>query len=534
MPFSAKPLVVFCACSLFVAWSLMPLTMHAQGTPRGFWPVAGSNAAHDNAQKAETLITTETVTGKTAGGFQFLWKLKLGNETSASYSEPLLVPGMITGKGFKDFAFVGSGNTLYAVDSELGSLVWQHDFTSQPSRCGGLNIQIATEAPQVIHFGAHRPAASRPASHTPAPPANDEPLAASARRVGASAGGGYFGLKGVYVLTSDGYLHEQIMATGLDYAPPVKFLTSPAGQSFGLNMNDKIVYASQGSSCKSAAKAIRSIDLNTSDYAIHSYEAQKLGIAGMSGPSIGSDGTAYVFTGSGPADATAGVYPDSVVALDANEFKAKDWYAPAAGGQTLHASPVVVSYKGKDLIVAPGKDGSLVLLDSASLGGADHHTPLAESGKVFKVGKREAWEGLSSWQDKAGNVWVFASVAGPVVAEAKLAGDNGPAPHGSIVAFHVEDKDGHTVLTPAWASRDLINPAPAVAANGVIFALDGGNASAHATLYALDAATGKQLYSSGDAIHTYTRLAGMAAGDGHVFFMTHDNTLYSFGIPLEH
>ncbi len=116
----------------------------------------------------------------------------------------------------------------------------------------------------------------------------------------------------------------------------------------------------------------------------------------------------------------------------------------------------------------------------------------------------------------------------------KFAGANGPAPHGSIVAFKVEEKDGHTVLTPSWISRDLINPAPPAIANGVVLALEGGNESTHATLYALDAATGKQLYSSGDAIESYTRLAGMSVGDGHVFFTTHDNTLYSFGIPLEH
>ncbi len=43
---------------------------------------------------------------------------------------------------------------------------------------------------------------------------------------------------------------------------------------------------------------------------------------------------------------------------------------------------------------------------------------------------------------------------------------------------------------------------------GSFFALDGGNASSHATLYALDAATGKQLYTSADAIGSYTHLAG--------------------------
>jgi hypothetical protein len=194
---------------------------------------------------------------------------------------------------------------------------------------------------------------------------------------------------------------------------------------------------------------------------------------------------------------------------------------------------VVLTYKGKELIAAPGKDGSLVLLDSASLGGIDHHAPLAQTDRLAKSARRGAWESLASWQDKSGVPWVLASIAGPVAPDAKFSA-NGPAPHGSIVAFKVEDKDGHPALTPVWISRDLKNPAPPAIANGVVFALEGGGGSTHATLYALDAATGKQLYSSGDAIESSTHLAGMSIGDGHVFFITRDNTLYSFGIPLEH
>jgi hypothetical protein len=500
----------------------------AQGTPRGFWSVADGDAAHNNWQKAETEITTDTV----AKDFKLLWKIKLGNGAAktASFSEPLLVPGMITGRGFKDFAFWGDANTLYAVDSELGTLVWQKDFKIESPACGGVNIQVATEAPQVIHFGARRPAGSRPA----APPPPETPVPAAQRRIGAAAGGGYFGLKGVYALTSDGYLHEQIMATGLDYAPPVKFFPAQEGISSGLNMNDKIVYAAASSGCKSNANALWAIDLNTPDYGVSSYKAEKISLAGSTGPAIGPDGTAYIVTGSGTADEAAGVYPNSVVALTANGLKVKDWYTPSAGGKALNASPVAFPYKDKQLIVAPGQDGSLVLLDSASLGGADHHTPLAQTGKISKTAKHGEWESLSTWQDKAGVTWVLASVSGPVESAGKFAGANGPAPHGSIVAFKVEEKDGHTVLTPGWISRDLMNPAPPAIANGVVFALDGGNASTHATLYALDAATGKQLFSSGDAIDTYSHLAGMSLGDGHVFFTTHDNTLYSFGIPLEH
>ena len=81
------------------------------------------------------------------------------------------------------------------------------------------------------------------------------------------------------------------------------------------------------------------------------------------------------------------------------------------------SSPVAFTYKEKELIAAPGGDGSLVLLDSASLGGADHHTPLAQTGKLSKGTKRGAWEGLATWQDKSGAVWVLASVAGPVEPE---------------------------------------------------------------------------------------------------------------------
>jgi outer membrane protein assembly factor BamB len=514
----------------FAGAMLVSGVARAQGTPHGFWTVPDAAPAHNNWQKAETEITTETV-GK---DFKFLWKLKLGSGSTkaSSFSEPILFPGLITGRGFKDLALWADANTLYAVDSELGALVWQKDFKIAHQACGGSNIQVVAEAPQAIRFGGPRPATPRPA--TPAPPA--EPLAPSARRVGGAAGGGYFGLRGVYVLTGDGYLHEQIMATGLDFAPPVKFFPAPGGSSFGLNINDKFVYTAAGSGCKNVADAIWSIDMNTADYTVASYKTQKLGLSGLTGPAIGADGTAYITTGSGVDNPAAGLYANSVVALNAKDLKVKDWYTPpdAAKSKTLNATPVVFTLKDKELIAAPGKDGTFVLLDRASLGGSDHHTALAQTDKVAKAAKRGAWESLASWQDKAGAIWVFASIVGPVAPEAKFATTNGSAPHGSIVAFKVEEKDGHPVLTPSWISRDLKSPAPPAIANGVVFALDGGSSSAHATLYALDAATGKELYSSGDAIDTYTHLAGMSVGDGHVFFTTHDNTLYSFGIPLEH
>jgi outer membrane protein assembly factor BamB len=104
------------------------------------------------------------------------------------------------------------------------------------------------------------------------------------------------------------------------------------------------------------------------------------------------------------------------------------------------------------------------------------------------------------------------------------------APHGSIVAFKLTDVEGKPVLTPAWASRDLNSPVTPVITSGVVFALSTGG---HATLYALDSATGKELYSSGNQVNAPASLTGMTVANGRVFFTTTDNTLYGFGIFLE-
>jgi outer membrane protein assembly factor BamB len=129
---------------------------------------------------------------------------------------------------------------------------------------------------------------------------------------------------------------------------------------------------------------------------------------------------------------------------------------------------------------------------------------------------------------------VLSSVSGPLDPAAKFPTTSGAAAHGSIVAFKVEEQDGKMVLTPAWTSPDMVNPAAPRIANGVVIALSQGNATTHARLFVLDATTGKELFNSGDTITTYAHLAGVSIGDSHAFFTTHDNTLYSFGIGIEH
>jgi outer membrane protein assembly factor BamB len=100
------------------------------------------------------------------------------------------------------------------------------------------------------------------------------------------------------------------------------------------------------------------------------------------------------------------------------------------------------------------------------------------------------------------------------------------------VAYKVEEANGKPVLTQAWVSRNMSSPEPPVITNGVVFALSAGE-STHATLYALDAATGKEMYSTGDQVTAPGNLTGITLANGRVYFTTNDGTLYAFGIFLE-
>jgi outer membrane protein assembly factor BamB len=122
-------------------------------------------------------------------------------------------------------------------------------------------------------------------------------------------------------------------------------------------------------------------------------------------------------------------------------------------------------------------------------------------------------------------------VSGAINTQIQFPTANGAAPKGSIVAFKVEERNGEPVLVPAWVSRDIASPLSPVIANGIVFALSSGP---RATLYALDAATGKELYSSRSLVNGPASLAGMTVANGRVYFGTQDGTLYAFGMYMEH
>jgi hypothetical protein len=101
------------------------------------------------------------------------------------------------------------------------------------------------------------------------------------------------------------------------------------------------------------------------------------------------------------------------------------------------------------------------------------------------------------------------------------------------MAFRVEKKDGKPSLTPAWNSVNMKVPTPSIYANGMIFVVADGDDPAqitpsgsqysiaerigrasHSTLYVLDAATGRALFSSGDTMRSFSHFSGIAVAGG--------------------
>ena len=201
----------------------------------------------------------------------------------------------------------------------------------------------------------------------------------------------------------------------------------------------------------------------------------------------------------------------------------------------MQVTPVIFHYKGRELMVDAGKECRLYLMDTESIGGDDHRTPLYRSpllcNEDVNFASAGIWGSLASWEDSKGVRWVLTPIWGPSHPDFKVPISYGPVTHGAIVALKVEDVGGKTVLTPAWMSRDMDQAEPPVIANGVVFAYGNGESSVqatpelglgantsanrikwstHAVLYALDAETGKELWSSGDQIRSWNYCFGIS------------------------
>jgi outer membrane protein assembly factor BamB len=205
-------------------------------------------------------------------------------------------------------------------------------------------------------------------------------------------------------------------------------------------------------------------------------------------------------------------------------------------------------------MVTGSKACRVYLLDANATGGEDHQTPLAQTpllcNEEVNFASAGIWGSMATWEDSKGTRWALTPFWGPVHRLFQSPISYGPVTHGAIVAMKVQTKGQGYELVPTWMSRDMNRAEPPVVANGVVFAYGNGENteqayperglydysperirnSTHAVLYALDAETGRELYSSGDQIKSFNHFSGLSVANGRVYIATYDSILYCFGL----
>jgi outer membrane protein assembly factor BamB len=493
------------------------------------WLTDGGNPQRTAWQKDEKILTLQNVKD-----MKLLWKLKLDNEPRQMHSlfPPLIMERVNTPSGVKQIAIeAGVSDNIYAIDVEKGEVLWKKHFvtTFTPPANGGRGGGIL--CPGGI-------------TATPVVAPTSTP-----------------GKYNVYVVSWDGMLHELNVADGEDVMAPQKFMP-PNGKPYALNLWNNVIYTHTAQGCGGNPNMVYSYDLATNK--VGSWGPAGGGMWGRTGPAISANGTMYTGTGDGRWDPEAGTYGDGIIGVQQNpqtkSLDLVDYYGPSNAewlvkrDLDMQVTPVIFNYKGKELMVDAGKECRLYLMDTASIGGDDHRTPLYRSpllcNEDVNFASAGIWGSLASWEDSKGNRWVLTPIWGKKHSQFKAPIENGLVKDGAIVAFKVEEKGGKLQLTPAWISRDMNRAEPPIIANGVIYAYGNGEdteqayadvglddvasrripGSTKAVLYALDAQTGKELWSSGDQIASWNHWTGLSLANGRVYIGTYDSILYCFGI----
>ena len=500
----------------------------SQSTGQAEWVTNGYDMQRTGWQKNATEISPGGVKN-----FQLLWSYKTDNKPMglAGLLEPLILSNVNTANGAKQLAIVaGSSNTLTAIDADSGQMVWHKDFDwlspdPQTERPRGFICENADTASPVANAAGSNP-------------------------------------RLVYTMTADGYLHTVNAGTGEEVGKAIQVSPHAYIKANGLNLYKNTIYTISGQGCGSSAgrnpNTVYAVDLTTHETT--TMQPDQSGMWGVAGVAIASDGKVYAETGDGAYDAAAKRLSTSVLQVDPESLQITNYYTPdnhvwlTERDMDMNYTPSIFPYRGRELLVASGKEGRYYLLDTKTMGGPNHETPLYKTPLVSNTNvnfqTEGSWGSGATWEDSKGTRWYLAPVGGPLNPEVKFPVMDGDIPDGATIAFKIEDVNGKTKMTPAWVSRDMVTAETPVIANGVVFALaageftgqghDGGaglwsadervQRSVPAILYALDGQTGKVLWSSGHEIGSFLHEGGMAVANGRVILGTNDGTVYCFGL----
>ena len=169
--------------------------------------------------------------------------------------------------------------------------------------------------------------------------------------------------------------------------PSIPFVPANAKVS-AVNVSNTSIYAATTDGCFGTPNGIYAVDYGTDEHKVVSFMTNGSGPSGSGGTAASEKDAIFAQIPDGHGD-VAGDYNDTVVSLAPNTLQVKDYFTPQGetppvrkGVSTPGLTPAVFSWNGKEIVAAGGRDGRVYLLDSGSLGGSDHHTPLFKSDPV--------------------------------------------------------------------------------------------------------------------------------------------------------
>ena len=518
------------------------------------WPTPYADAQRTSWLRTDQKISVESMSKP---GFDEQWTSRLENQRRGlqGFTQGVTASGVTL---FVPASIVaGSSNNLFMLDNDTGHMIWSRTFEGRlPASADPCSGGI-TAAPTRIVNGIAEPTVP-PAAATapppaganqqgyrsslgepgqgipvePRPPGRGGPPGAGGPGRGAPAarpqgpripgapdlGGGGLGRAMVaYAVAGDGQLHVVGLQSGKDLQKPAPFLPANSQWSNPVAVGT-MMYAATSGNCAGAPNGVYAIDLDAADKPVVSYRTNGGSVVGS--VAFSSDGNTLV-AAIGPGSVTADGKANAIVALDPRTLKLKDWFTqPTAEFVT---GPTVFRHGAKDVAAAATKDGRVILLDVASLGGANHATPLMASQSLVASGGSIAAEALSTWARAAANArgpedrWILVPLSR------------------RIVALRVAEERGVFTLKPEWTSNDLTTPATPIIVNGVVFALStgrpaaGGGKGSPAVLYAYDGVSGKALWNSGKSMATFASPGSYWSALSQVYVGTDDGTVHAFG-----
>jgi outer membrane protein assembly factor BamB len=499
----------------------------------------GVDAGRTGWVKDEKIFTTANV-----GGMKLLWKIKLDSKPREMHNlfAPLIAERVTTPQGVREMAVVaGVSDDLFGIDVASGELVWSKHFDS-----------TYTPAPN-----ARTGDALCPGGQTAVP------------AIGATSTAGKYT---VYAVSWDGRLRQINLADGKDVAPAEKFMPSN-GKPYALNLEKGVIYTASAQGCGGVTNAFYAFDLATRKSSI--FLPAGGGLWGRRGASVSAEGTAFLGTGDAQFNPVTKSLGNGIVGVKldgSQQLQLADYFgAPNANwlwrrDLDVNVTPMSFEHRGRKFLVGTSKECRTWVLDRDALGGDDHRTTLFTTPLLCNDAQafdgKGVWGAPAAWQDPAGTQWVLVPFWGPVSKGFKAAVEHSRPTGGGVAAYKLEEKTGKWQLTPAWLSRDMDLAEEVVVANGIAFAYAGGEDGTQvlgdlawnepggpryggglssgsvrrnpngrrAVLYALDALTGKELWSSGTQIASWNHFSGLTVANGRAYIGTFDGMLYCFGI----